>query len=98
MSIPNRAPSSIWCLSMSDLNTYVRTEADDQIFIVGPDSLGHFVGKAMSALPHQFPKAAMDVDWLLGWACVACKTWVSESHPEDSGECAVDWRAEMSRP
>lgn len=37
--IPNRAPSSIWCLSMSDLSIYVRTEVDDTIVIAGEDSI-----------------------------------------------------------
>lgn len=31
--IPNRAPSSIWCLSRTNLNTFVRTEDDDLIVV-----------------------------------------------------------------
>lgn len=32
---PDRAPSTIWCLSRNNLNTYVRTAPDDQVVIVG---------------------------------------------------------------
>ena len=38
--IPDRAPTRIWCLSRSNLNTYVHTEANDHITIVGPDLTG----------------------------------------------------------
>lgn len=38
--IENRAPSSIWCLSSDNLDTFVRTEVNDLIVVAGPDWVG----------------------------------------------------------
>lgn len=35
--IPDRAPTSIWCLSRTKLDTYVRTLPDDRIAVVGEE-------------------------------------------------------------
>lgn len=40
----DRAPSTVWSVSAKDMNTYVRTQPDDKIMIVGasydhPDEL-----------------------------------------------------------
>ncbi len=32
---PDRAPSTVWSVSAKDINTYVRTQPDDKILIVG---------------------------------------------------------------
>lgn len=32
----DRAPSTIWSVSKDDINTYVRTQPDDKILVVGP--------------------------------------------------------------
>jgi glycine/D-amino acid oxidase-like deaminating enzyme len=32
--IPDRAPTSIWCLNLRNLGTYVRTAPDDRIVVV----------------------------------------------------------------
>lgn len=36
-----RSPGTVWCLSRTNLNTYVRTEINDHILIVGPDVADH---------------------------------------------------------
>jgi len=33
---PDRAPSTVWSVSRSDINTYVRTQPGDKILVVGP--------------------------------------------------------------
>ncbi len=32
----DRAPSTVWSVSAKDINTYVRTQPDDKILVVGP--------------------------------------------------------------
>lgn len=39
--IPNRAPSTMWCLSRTNLDTHVRTGPNDHVVLVGPDAVGY---------------------------------------------------------
>lgn len=35
MSAPDRAPTTVWSVSAKDINTYVRTQPDNKILLVG---------------------------------------------------------------
>jgi hypothetical protein len=46
--IADRAPGTVWCLSRNNLSTYVTTEINDHISLVGPDSVGSLTGLVLT--------------------------------------------------